>query len=185
MSDYRNGTYAAFDGNNEIDPCKSDQKYFQLLKAWKANSEIEFTFSDSHSKTYQVKDSSSIETLKNRLRERMRNSKNFLVIISEDTNYDRGLLNFEIELAVEVYKLPIIVAYVGYNWIQNPSLLSSMWCKNLAKYINTGEAKCIHVPFKKEPIFDAISQFSVVNNKYPATSLNYYSDDAYKSWGIK
>ncbi|MGI6710910.1 MAG: TIR domain-containing protein [Bacilli bacterium] len=184
MSDYRNGTYVAFDGNNEVDPTKSDQKYFQLLKAWKENSDIEFTFSDSHSKTYQVRDSSSEETLKQRLKDRMKNSKNFLVIISNDTSFNRGMLNYEIELAVVTYKLPIIVVYVGYKKIKDPSLLSSAWCKNLLKYINNKLAKCIHVPFKKEPIFAAISQFSVVDNNYPATSLNYYNDQAYKSWGI-
>lgn len=183
MSNYRNGTYVAFDGNNEINPTKSDRKYFQLLKAWNENENIEFSFSDSHNKTYQVKDTSSDETRKNRLRDRMKNSKNFLVIISDDTNYDRGLLNFEIELAVEEFKLPIIVAYIGYVKIQNPSELSKKWCKNLFKYINNGKARCIHVPFKKEPIFGAISQFSVVSNNYPATSLNYYNDEAYKSWG--
>ena len=34
---------------------------------------------------------------------------------------------------------------------------------------------------KKEPIFDAINQFSVVNSKYPkGGALGYYSEEAYK-----
>ena len=38
---------------------------------------------------------------------------------------------------------------------------------------------------KKEPIFDAINQFSVVNSKYPkGGALGCYSEEAYKSWGI-
>lgn len=41
------------------------------------------------------------------------------------------------------------------------------------------------IPFKKEPIFDAINQFSVVNSKYPkGGALGYYSEEAYKSLGI-
>lgn len=45
--------------------------------------------------------------------ERMHNSKNMLLILSNTTNYDRGMLNFEIEKAVYVYELPIIVSYTG------------------------------------------------------------------------
>ena len=47
-------------------------------------------------------------------------------------------------------------------------------CLNLAK------------SFKKEPIFDAIGQFTVVNEKYPkGGALGRYSEDAYRHWGIK
>ena len=59
-------------------------KYYGLLQSWNSNKNIEFSFSDSHKKTYQVNDSSQIETLKARLQERMRNSKNmrnFLVLL--------------------------------------------------------------------------------------------------------
>jgi hypothetical protein len=181
---YRNGTYVAFDGNDTTDPTKSDMKYYGILQSWNANKNINFTFSDSHKKTYQVKDSSSIKTLKSRLLERMKDSKNMIIIISDDTNWDRGMLNFEIEEAVDYYKLPLIIAYTKYEKIRNASLLSEKWPRALKERINNGNAKCIHVPFKKEPILDAISQFSV-NDKFPSTSKNVYSEEAYKSWGIK
>lgn len=115
---YRNGTYVAFDGNDTTDPTKSDMKYYGLLQSWNSNKNIEFSFSDSHKKTYQVNDSSQIETLKARLQERMRNSKNMLIIISEDTNWNRGMLNFEIEKAVDYYNIPLIIAYAKYNKIR-------------------------------------------------------------------
>lgn len=180
---YRNGTYVAFDGNDTTDPTKSDMKYYSILQSWNANKNIDFTFSDSHKKTYQVKDSSNDETLKARLLNRMRNSKNMIIIISDDTNWNRGMLNFEIEKAIDYYKLPLIVVYTKCDKIRNASLLAEKWPKALKERIDNGTAKCIHVPFKKEPIFDAISQFSV-NNKLPNTSLNVYSDEAYRSWGI-
>lgn len=60
-----------------------------------------------------------------------------------------------------------------------------MWTKSLAERIKNERAHCIHIPFKKEPIFDAINQFSVVNSKYPkGGALGCYSEEAYKSWGI-
>lgn len=181
---YRNGTYVAFDGNDTTDPTKSDMKYYGILQSWNLNKNIDFTFSDSHKKTYQVKDSSSIKTLKSRLLERMKDSKNMIIIISDDTNWDRGMLNYEIEEAVDYYKLPLIIAYAKYTKIRNASLLSEKWPKALKERINNGTAKCIHVPLKKEPILDAISQFSV-NSKYPNTSKNVYSEKAYEDWGIK
>lgn len=183
MSSYRNGTYVAFDGNDTKDPTKSDMKYYGILQSWNANKNINFTFSDSHKKTYQVKDTSIINTLKARLLDRMKDSKNMIIIISEDTNWDRGMLNYEIEEAVDYYKLPLIIVYPKFEKILNASLLSDKWPKSLKERIDNGSAKCIHVPFKKEPILDAISQFSV-NDKLPSSSMDVYSDEAYNSWRI-
>lgn len=181
----RTGTYVAFDGQGTTDPTKSDIHYFNLLKAWDSSDDIEFHFINSHDKTSAVRDSSKRETLLARLRDRLSKSKNFLVIISEDTNYDRGILNWEIEQAVDTYKLPVIVVYPDYTKIKNPSSHKDKWPVSLKDRIDSGTAKCIHIPFKKEPILDAISQFSVVNEKYPkGGSLGIYSDEAYKSWGL-
>ena len=55
---YRNGTYVAFDGNGTTDPTKGDMKYYGLLQAWNKNKNYNLNFSDSHKKTYQVKDTS-------------------------------------------------------------------------------------------------------------------------------
>jgi hypothetical protein len=182
----RTGTYVAFDGQGTTNPAESDIHYYNLLKAWNKSRNIDFKFTNSHEKTYQVRDSSSKTTLLNRLSTRLSASKNFLLIITDKTNYDRGILNWEIEKAIDYYELPIIVAYPGYSKIGAPDQLSDMWPKALAERIANKKACCIHVPFKEQPIFDAIQQFSVVNSKYPkGGALGCYSDEAYKSWGIK
>lgn len=182
---YRNGTYVAFDGNNTTDPTKSDMRYYGLLQAWNTSSISELTFSDSHKKTYQVRDGSTLKTLQNRLLERMRSSKNMLIIISEDTSWDRGLLNFEIEKAVDYYNLPLIVAYTKYQAIFKPSELSDLWPKALHDRIIAGTAKCIHVPFKEKAIMDAISQFSVHSkgNSVLTSSYTTYTEQTYRDWG--
>lgn len=131
----RTGTYVAFDGQGSTDPTESDIHYFNLLKAWNKSGSIDFRFTNSHEKTYQVRDSSSKATLFNRLETRLSASKNFLLIISDKTNYDRGILNWEIEKAVDYYELPIIIAYPGYSKIGAPSELNSMWTKSLAERI--------------------------------------------------
>ena len=63
----------------------------------------------------------------------------------------------------------------------DPNALSTLWPKALADRINNGTAKAIHVPFKKEPIADAVSQFDFDNP--PKGSLVYYSREAYLGWG--
>lgn len=90
-------------GRDLTDPTESDIHYFNLLKAWNKSGSIDFRFTNSHEKTYQVRDSSSKATLFNRLETRLSASKNFLLIISDKTNYDRGILNWEIEKAVDYY----------------------------------------------------------------------------------
>ncbi len=183
---YRNGTYVAFDGNGTTDPTKGDMKYYGLLQSWNASTKFQLTFSDSHKKTYQVQDSSLKITLQARLLERMRNSKNMLLIISDDTNWDRGMLNFEIEKAVDFYNIPIIVAYTGYYYILNPGALEEKWPKALHERIKNHKARCIHIPFRQKCISEAVSQFSVNNIEDQLTSpLHYYSEDAYKQWGYK
>ena len=54
----RTGTYVAFDGQGSTDPTESDIHYFNLLKAWNKSGSIDFRFTNSHEKTYQVRDSS-------------------------------------------------------------------------------------------------------------------------------
>lgn len=183
---YRNGTYVAFDGNGTTNPTKGDMKYYGLLQSWNASNKFDFTFSDSHKKTYQVKDTSLKRTLQSRLLERMRNSKNMLLIISDETNWDRGMLNFEIEKAVDYFKIPIIVAYTGYQYILTPGNLSHKWPKALNERIVNQTAKCIHIPFKQKAISTAVSQFTVNNKEDKLTSpLSYYNESAYISWGYK
>ncbi|MGL5278348.1 MAG: TIR domain-containing protein [Cetobacterium sp.] len=181
---YRNGTYTAFDGNGEVNPTKSDFRYYGLLQAWNNLKSIEFNFSDSHKKTYKVKDYSLKLTLRNRLKERMRNSKNMLIILSDDTNWDRGELNYEIELAVDVYKIPLIITYPKFEYILEPKLLHNYWPKSLKERIQNKTANCIHIPFKEKPILSAISQFSVHDNNINHP-LAHYTEETYKNWGIK
>jgi hypothetical protein len=59
----RTGTYVAFNGLGETDSTKSDFRYYATIQAWCANSNIEFNITNSHEKTYAVRDSSSKATL--------------------------------------------------------------------------------------------------------------------------
>lgn len=119
--------------------------------------------------------------------ERMCSSKNMVVIISEDTAWDLGMLNSEKSKAVDVYILPLIIAYVGYEYILKPRQLSTLWPKALSERIKNGSAICIHIPFDEQAVMAAISQFSVhsTGNNILKFLYTYYSKDTYIKWGYK
>lgn len=181
---YRNGTYVAFHANGTNIPGKSDIDYYNLMRAWTARPDDDFTMNNSHDKSAAVRDSSKKETLKASLLERLRNSKNMVLIIGETTLLDDDWVPFEIEKAVDLYKIPIIATYTGYSTpIRNPSALKNLWPSALASRINNGTANVIHIPFKKAVLLGAISQFS--HNSLPnGKGLGFYNDDAYRNFGV-
>lgn len=180
---YRNGIYVAFDGLDTTSPILGDIKYFNLLKGWKAINSDEFIFSDSHKKTSQVRDNTTKEHLKSVLRRRLSHSKSMILILTDKTRPDRELLNYEIKKAIKS-GLPIIVCYTStQNPIYKPILLKHHWPHELKTAIENGTAKCIHIPFKKRPIFDAVSQFSI-HKKNTLGSYSVYTVNAYKNFEL-
>lgn len=182
---YRNGTYVAFHANGtNIPGGNSDIDYYNLLKAWSAKTDDEFTMCNSHEKTGAVRDTSSKERLRTVLLERLRNSRNMLLVIGSTTKIDDDWIPFEISHAVDKFKIPIIAAYTNISTpIRNPSLQKARWPAALAVRINNGTASVIHMPFKKAALLDAIGQFS--HNKMPVgKGLGIYNDDAYRNFGI-
>jgi len=177
---YRSGTYIAFDGLGQTDPSKSDFKYYATIQAWTKNKDIDFKYVDSHDKTYAVRDSSKKETLKSRIRERLANSKNTLVILSSDTRKSGSMLTYEIEESADNYKLPLIVTYVDYRIVVTPDQLSGYWPYSLSSRIGNSVVRAIHIPFIKGAILDAIGQFNLSN--MPDTAKNYYSERAHRNF---
>lgn len=177
---YRNGTYIAFHAEGTNIPIDSDFKYYNLLKAWTAKRDDEFSMIDSHEKTAAVRDTSKRETLKTRLKERIRNSKHLLLIIGKTTKLDTDWVPFEIRYAIDDCEIPVIATYTDYKYILDPSKLSLLWPEALKVRINNNTARVIHIPFKKEPIQAAISQFNHTN--MPKSPLSYYNQDAYIEW---
>ena len=157
-------------------------KYYRLLEAWKEHDDIEFEFVNSHDKTAAVRDNSTRETLKARLRERLNNSKNLLLIIGGTTKLDRDWIPFEIGYAVDTCKLPIIAGDPNYSSIMAPAQLRSIWPASSETRMNFRQPKVIHVPFKKEPIRAAIMQFD--HDHLPNGSLVYYTKETHQKWGL-
>ena len=179
---YRSGTYIGFDGLGKTDPTQSDYRYYSTIQSWHQSDKIEFKFVNSHDKASSVRDSSKLDTLKASIRQRLAASKNMVIILSRDTRKTGSVLSWEIEQAVDRYELPLIIAYAGLDSVLTPSRLSNRWPAALSRRINDETACAIHVPFKRDALFDAIERFSVNGEKLDSP-LTYYSEEMHRKWG--
>lgn len=179
---YRNGTYIAFHAGGTTDPTASDIRYYRLLKAWHEHDNVDFEFINSHDKASAVRDSSTKETLRRSLVQRLNNSKNMVLIIGPTTKFDSDWVPFEVTYAIDQCKMPIIAIYTQYDAIFNPSALSDFWPAALSQRIWNLTARVIHIPFKQAAIDDAISQFTIATP--PESGLEHYSADAHRYFGI-
>lgn len=167
---YRNCNYSAFYVAEPFNECAlgahatKDFVYYNILRAWKGKDST-FPFNDAHTRTYSVRDGSSWEsTLKPRLHERLRNSKNIILFLSERTCYSRALRE-EIEYGIGVLGLPVIVVYPDYNYYWQiadserniKGNIKRLWDKlpRFRELMNT--VPTIHVPMSKEHITRALN----------------------------
>lgn len=179
---YRNGTYVAFHAESSSNPTASDIRFYRMMMAWRARDGSAFPFYNSHEKVSPVRDNSQDETIKRSLRERLDNSKNMINIIGDRTRFDDDFVPYEISYAVDRCSIPIIATYPGFEIIRDPSALRRFWPQALAERIDNGKASVIHVPFHRKTLEDAL-YFSHLN-KPPGGGLAYYSDNAYRHFGL-
>lgn len=178
---YRNGNYAAFYVAEPFNPsalgahATKDFVYYNMLRAWKG-ADSSFPFNDSHDKTYNVRDNSDWEkTLKSRLRERLRSSKNIVLFLSSDTANSKALRE-EIDYGINDQELPVIVIYPEYDTkeglLTNGSLkpaVKKLW-DNLPIFRDSmNNVPTIHVPLNKTLIKTSLqdADFMVTTKKDP------------------
>ncbi|WP_074415552.1 TIR domain-containing protein [Streptococcus suis] len=164
---YRNKTYVAFDGDN-------DMRYYQLMKAWKQNDNTSFNFYDAHD-INNSRDSSQEESIKRQLRERMANSKVFVLLIGEHTKYLRKFVKWEIELAIKK-GLPIICVNLNGNRSKDSLCPSSL----------DGQLD-IFIPFGSKIMQYALEDWPSSHEQYRKegkTGAYSYKDIVYQRLGI-
>lgn len=126
----RDKVYVAFDGDRDI-------RYYWMMKAWSVNEKIDFEFSDVH-ETMQARDTSLTESIKASLRERMKMSKLFILLIGEHTRLLTRFVEYEVETAMR-QKLPIIC--VNLNGSEKRDYLAPKWLDNYPT---------VYIPFNRE-----------------------------------
>jgi len=167
----RDKNYSAFYVSEPFDECSlgahatKDFVYYNMLRAWKGNDST-FPFKDAHDTTYSVRDSSEWEsTLKPRIRERIRNSKNIILFLSSLTRNSRAIRE-EIDYSINSQELPVIVVYPEFteksdiidcklNTINKK--IQDLW-DNLPIFRDSmRNVPTMHIPNKRDIIKDALS----------------------------
>ena len=101
---YRNKTYVAF--------ASEDIRSYWLMEAWRDNASIEFSFFDAHD-LFVASDTSQPESIKARLRERLKNAKQFVLLgsrVAKKKGSDgSSFLAYEVKTMLKL-DLPIVVA---------------------------------------------------------------------------
>ena len=166
---YRNCNYTAFYVDEPFNPsplaayATKDFCYYSMLRAWKG-SDISFPFNDAHARTYSVRDGSNWETtLKPRLRERLRCSKNIILFLSSNTKSSKALVE-EIEYGACTLRLPIIVVYPELDQSQIVSngqfslRVNLLWNKLPILKEAMSKVPTLHIPMKLDSMRDALSE---------------------------
>jgi hypothetical protein len=185
---YRNGNYSAFyvdspfNQNNLGANSTRDFVYYNLLKAWKVN-DATFPFNDSHNKNYNVRDGSDWETtLKPRLRERLRNSKNIIFFLSSVTKNSNALRE-EIDYGINIQGLPVIVIYPEYseesdiiNYASETfkKQIKDLWEKLPIFRDSMDKIPTIHMPLKKNLIERALNDEDLMVNTKCDPNIFFY-----------
>jgi hypothetical protein len=164
---YRNKTYVAFDGDNDI-------HWYRLMLAWSENERFSLSFANAHDLN-SARDSSQEESIKRQLRERFANSKLLVVLIGNNTRYLTKFVKWEIETAIRL-GLPII----GVNL--NGSRSKDEFCPPAMR-----ETLAIFVPFKDKIVSHAVLNWPADHARYAAEGKSgayHYTSAVYQGLGL-
>lgn len=124
---YRNKTYVCFDGD-------TDMSYYRLMQAWHQNDRTPFSFYNAH-ELNTARDTSQEASIKRQLRERLLNTRVFVVLIGANTRYLIKFVQWEMEQALSL-GLPIIGVNLNGLREQDPNRCPLAIRQALAVYVS-------------------------------------------------
>jgi len=179
---YRDGTYVSYHLGGTVPPFASESEFQTLLKSWTDKGDEAFAYVTNEMKDLAVTDARKRTALRQAAMKSLRNSKHLLLLVDETTHFDTTWVPFEIEQAVDHCEIPIIAAYLDYNYIIAPDQLRNLWPDALTKRIEDASARVIHVPFKMEPVVKALRTYH--RKLQPRTGLSFFTKETYQKWGL-
>lgn len=164
---YRNKTYIIFDAD-------TDMNYYRLMTAWVENDKIDFNFHNAHHYN-DVKDTDTEDQIKRKLRERLKNTKQALVLVGEKTKNLHRYVRWEQEVALEL-NIPIVAVNLNKMRSMDPDR-----CPPIIR-----DKLVVHVGFYRDIIkhaLDGVEAFHKANFG-KKTGAHSYGDSVYKQLGI-
>lgn len=169
---YRNKTYVAF--------ASEDIRYYRIMEAWRDNDKIDFNFFDAHD-INTARDSSLDETIRRRLRERMVNAKQAVLLASPDARRKGGdistFLGYEVAYLLTL-GIPIVVAHLDGSKTVNTA--------NIPKPIQDSTLYTVSVAFRMKIIKYALDNYvaGFGTNKDKAGCMWSYPAGVYDRLGL-
>ena len=167
---YRNKTYVAFASENI--------HLYRLMEAWRENEKIDFDFYDAHDLFISL-DTSKPETIKNNLRQRLKNAKQIVLIGSAEAKKKGGdgvsFLAHEVKVILE-YDLPLIIANgdsdrnIDLNFIPQPILDAGHYT--------------VSTSFQPKIIKYALDHYASGYSASAASGPHYYKSEIYEQLGL-
>jgi hypothetical protein len=167
---YRNKTFVSF--------ASEDISSYYLMCAWRENRKIDFDFHDAHDLNTAL-DTSQPETIKARLRERLGNTKQVVMLLGDDTRPVAGrssrFLYYEVEV---IRKLGLPVVFANLNKSRRAQA-ARMPAAMQADYT-------LSVSFQAAIIKEALADWV---DRYPTevkteTGPHFYKDSVYTRLGL-
>ena len=126
------------------------------MRGWKNNDNIDFHFYDAHDLN-NLRSGSTAETIKPKLRLRMKSTKLFMVLIGEKTKNLFKFVRWEMEIALEM-GIPIVAVYLNKS-----KIIDNNVCPPIIR-----DELVLHVPYKQAVMKWAIDNWIDEMKKYKA-----------------
>lgn len=156
---YRNKTYIIFDAD-------TDMRHYRMMTAWKENQHIDFNFHNAHELSNLMAWSSE-ETIKAKLRDRMANTKQAIVLVGENTKNLYKFVRWEMQIA---FKMDIPIIAVHLDGSNQSTAKTPAFLRDNCYFVN--------VPFELKKIKYALDNFpdEYHTSKSEAPSARHYAD---------
>lgn len=167
---YRNKTYVAF--------ASEDIRYYRLMEAWRENEHIDFNFYDAHD-LYVSRDTSSRDTIKRNLRDRLKNAKQVVLLGSTNARTKGGdnysFLAHEVDV-IQEFDLPVVVANLDGDRNIDEAFIPQPFLK--ASYYT------ISVSFQPKIIQFALDNYTLAYPNKKGQGPHYYEGGIYEKLGL-
>lgn len=165
---YRNKTFVSFDGD-------TDMHYYRLMTAWHQNDNSPFNFYNAH-ELNQARDTSLEASIKAQLAIRLQNTKVFVLLVGERTQYLYKFVRWEIEQAI-ARELPIIAVNLNGRRAIDPERCPPLLKDRLAIHISFNPAIMQHA-LEHWADFDGLQRRLFKSGPY------FYNQDVYARCGL-
>ncbi len=167
---YRNKTYVAF--------ASEDIRSYYLMTAWRNNDNIDFDFFNAHD-LYTALDTSQAVTIRRRLRERLTNTKQVVVLGSPKCKSKAAIstsfLHYEIETITDL-ALPVVVANLDGDRAVDTNFIPR-------QFIDT-DYRTLSVSFQPTIIKYALDNFVPTWAQSASTGQRQYNASVYTSLNL-